>query len=128
MDTFIADGVTILYDRTQVQGTVAAMRDKAVSLSADGTVQLASDAEFVIGKLILVEADLRCTVQTGGVVALPGGFAAALTRGGKIVGATGAAAAKGFIRVAGAVAAELIGARGYITTNADPTNVEVNLT
>lgn len=126
-DTFIADGVTITFDRTLAGGAATTMLNKAVSLSADGTVQLASDAEAVIGKLLLVEADLRCTVQTGGITTFPGGNAAALTRGGKIIGALGAASAKGYIRVAAASAAELILARGQILTNGDTANVEVNL-
>lgn len=126
--TFIADGVTILFDRTQPGNATAAILNKAVSLSADGTVQLASDGEAVVGKLILLEADLRCTVAIGGIVTLPGGASATLTRGGKIVGALGPASAKGFVRVAAASAAELILARGQIITNADTANVEVNLT
>jgi hypothetical protein len=127
-DTFIADGVTITYDRTLPGGTTAAILNKAVSLSADGTVQLAADAEAVVGKLLLVEADLRCTVQTGGVCTLPSGAGATITRGAKIVGDLDGAA-RGFIRAAAAgVAAELLVARGQIWSNADTAAVEVNLT
>jgi hypothetical protein len=127
-DTFIADGVTITFDRTLPGGATAAMLNKAVSLSADGTVQLTSDAEAVVGKLLLVEADLRCTVQTGGVCTLPGGLSATLTRGNKIIGATGTAGAKGFIRIPAASSAEAILARGQIWASDTATAVEVNLT
>lgn len=124
----IADGVTITFDRTLAGGAATTMLNKALSLSADGTVQLASDGEAIVGKLLgPVEADLRCTVQTGGYCTLPGGSGATLTRGNKIVGALGAASAKGFIRIPAASAAEAILAKGQIITNADTANVEVNL-
>lgn len=122
--TFKIDEVTIVY--TDVAGGAAAtMLNKAVSLSADNTVQLASDAEAVIGKLLHVEPDGKCAVQVGGYVTLPGGNAATLTRGNSIVGALGAAAAKGYIRVS--VAAESPKARGFIQENGTTTAVLVRL-
>jgi hypothetical protein len=127
-DTFIADGVTITFDRTLAGGAATTMLNKAVSLSADGTVQLASDGEAIIGKLILVEADLRCSVQDHGICELPGGTGATLTRGAAIVGALGAASAKGYIRIAASgTAAELILCRGRILANGTTTAVEVDL-
>lgn len=128
-DTFIADNSTITFDRTLAGGAATTMLNKAVSLSADGTVQLASDGEAVIGKLILVEADLRCSVQTHGVCELPAGTGpATVTRGSQIVGALGAASAKGYIRsAASGTAAELILCRGRILANATTTAIEVDL-
>jgi hypothetical protein len=123
---FIADGVTITFDRTLPGGTTAAILNHAVSLSADGTVQLTADAEAVVGKLLLVEADLRCTVQIGGICALPSGAGATITRGLKIVGDLDTAA-RGFIRGVAASDAELSVARGQILANADTANVEINL-
>ena len=60
---------TIVYDGTQVGGAAAATLNKAVSLSAAGTVQLASDGEAIIGKLVKVEGDNKATVQTEGLMA-----------------------------------------------------------
>lgn len=125
--TYAIDNSTIVYDGTKVGGAAATMIGQAVSLSAAGTVQLASDAEALVGKLVLVEADNKCTVQTGGYMKLPGGASASLTRGFKVVGALGAASAKGFIReVASATAAELNKGRGQIVDASDTTAVVVN--
>lgn len=96
--TFKIDNSTITFDATQANGAVVAMIGKAVSLSADDTAQLASDGEAVLGKLISVTADLKCSVRVLGFVTLPAGASATVTRGKKIVGALGAASAKGYIR------------------------------
>jgi hypothetical protein len=125
--TYSIDNSTITYDGTKVGGAAATMIGQAVSLSAAGTVQLASDAEALVGKLVLVEPDLKCTVQTGGYMRLPGGNGASLTRGLKVVGALGAASAKGFIReVASGTAAEINKGRGQIVDASDPTQTVVN--
>lgn len=126
--TYLIDNVTIVYNATLAGGTAAVNLLKAVSLSADGTVQLASDGEAIVGQLILVESDNKCTVQTHGTVFFPAGAAAAVTRGKTIVGALGAASAKGYIReAASGTAAELVLARGQIIANGTTTAVEVNL-
>ncbi len=123
--TFKTDGSTIVYDETKVGGS--AQVGLAVTFSADRTVQLVGDGEMVLGKLILVEADDKATVQVGGGMTLPGGDAATLTRGKKIVGDLGAAAAEGYIReVATGTAAELGVARGFIIDD-DATNPIVYL-
>src|ERR1700687_5440543 len=96
--TLIPDGVTIVFDSTLAGGTAAATLNKAVSFSTEQTVQLASHGGAVIGKLILVESDLKCNVQFDGAVVLPGGLAATLTAGTGIVGATGVAGVKGYVR------------------------------
>lgn len=126
--TFKIDAVTIVYDSAQPGGAAATMIGKAVSLSADDTIQLTSDGEAVIGKLLLVEAGNKATVQVGGFCTLPGGASAALTRGKTIIGALGAASAKGYIReAASGTAAELVLARGRIIRNGTTTAVVVQL-
>ncbi len=126
--TMKIDGVTIVYDATKARGGAAAMLDKAVSLSADDTVQLASDGEAVFGKLIQVESDGFATVQRWGMATLPAGASATVTRGNRVVGALGASSAKGYIRdAAAATAAELVRARGNIVNIADTTAVVVDL-
>jgi hypothetical protein len=124
--TFIIDNVTIVFDSTLAGGTAAATLNKAVSLSTDKTIQLASDGEAIVGKLVLVEQDNKATVQVGGCMSLPGGASATLTDGTTIVGALGAASAKGFIRTtASGTAAELVKGSGQIWDASDPTAVVV---
>lgn len=118
------DNSTILYDKTQVNGS--AQVGLAVTLSANDTVALCADGDFVLGKLLKVESDLFCTVLFDGVTDLPAGASASVTLGKKIVGALGAASAKGYIReVATATAAELGRMNGKIINNADTTKVIV---
>ena len=125
--TFITDGATIVFDATLAGGTAAATLSKAVSMSADKTVQLAADAQGVVGKLILVESDLKCTVQIEGCTSLPGGNSATLTLMSGIVGALNPSSARGYIRsAASATAAELLLMNGKIWDASDPTNVVVN--
>lgn len=116
--TFIADGSTITYDATLPGGSAAV--GLAVTLSADRTISTVADAEMVLGKLLKVEKDLRCTVQTGGGMTLPGGTSAGLTRGKKIVGDL-LVAAEGYVREVAASDAELAVARGFIIDD-DATN------
>jgi hypothetical protein len=125
-ETFAIDNSTITYDVTKVNGSASV--GLAVTLSAANTVALAADGEFVLGKLLKVEADNMALVQVKGEVELPGGNGATLTRGKAIVGALNASAAKGYIReVATATAAELGRQRGYIHSAADTAAVQVML-
>jgi len=125
--SFLAGGAStaaIAYDATKAGGSVSV--GLAVTLSAANTVSLAGDGEAVVGKLLLVESDGVCTVQTKGSVTLPGGSGASLTLGKKIVGDLGAASACGYIReVATATAAELGVAVGVILDADTTTAVEV---
>jgi hypothetical protein len=115
----------IVYDKTKVGGAVQV--GLAVTLASAGTVGLAADGNAVKGKLILVESDGFCTVQTKGGCSLPAGTGASLTVGKKIVGAL-LVAAKGYIReVNTATAAELGLARGEIIDGGDTANVKVDL-
>jgi hypothetical protein len=127
--TMKIDAATITYDVTQVRGASAAMIGKAVGpAAAADTVELVSDGEAVLGTLIEVFADGFCTVQHRGFTPLPAGQAATVTVGTQIVGALGAASAKGYIRSANsATAAELIKRGPYIINNADVNNVWCDL-
>lgn len=126
--TFKIDNSTITYDSTKANGAAATMIGKAVTLSADDTVALAVDGDAIIGKLIKVESDNKATVQIEGCCDLPGGDSATVTRGSAIVGALGAASAKGYIRsAASGTAAELIKCRGRILRNGTHTAVIVQL-
>ena len=124
--TYKIDDSTITYDATKAGGS--AQVGLAVTFSADDTVALTADGDAVIGKLILVEADDKCNVMTDGTMTLPGGDGATLTLGATIVGALGAANAKGYIRsAASGTAAELVKARGRIENNNTTTAVVVTL-
>lgn len=116
---------TIVYDKTKTGG--AAQVGLAVTLVSAGAVGLTQDGNGVKGKLIQVEPDV-CNVQIEGGMTLPGGTGATLTVGKKIVGALGAASAKGYVReVAVATAAELGLARGEIIDASVTTAVKIML-
>jgi len=124
----VVDNSTITYSATATGGS--SQVGLAVNFSADAKViQLVGDAEFVLGKLISVESDLRGNVQVKGHMTLPAGSGvASLTLGKKIIGDLGAASAEGYIReVDTAVAAELGLARGYALDDATLTAVEIYL-
>jgi len=124
--TYQIDASTITYLATATGGSASV--GLAVTLSADDTVALAADGDAIEGKLLTVEADGICTVQVDGYCTFPGGSAATLTRGVNIVGALGAASAKGYIRAAASgTAAELIKCRGRIINNGVTTAVTVDL-
>lgn len=120
-ETFEHDN-TIVYDDTKDGGS--AQVGLAVSLEAAAQVTLAGSGEGVIGKLIKVEQDGFCVVQTGGYVTLPGGDSAVLTIGAKVVGDLGAASAEGYIQAA---STEHTVSRGTIVDASDPTAVVVRL-
>lgn len=123
-ETFAHDA-TIVYSATELNGS--AQVGLAVTHEGSETVSLVGDGENVAGKLIKVESDGYCVVQTGGYVTLPGGTAATLTEGLPIVGDL-LVAAEGYIRVAAsATAADLLAARGQIIDSSDAENVVVRL-
>ena len=124
--TYKIDDSTITYDASKAGGSTQV--GLAVTFSDDDTVALTADGEAVRGKLILVEGDGKCNVMTDGTMTLPGGDSATLTLGATIVGALGAASAKGYIRsAASGTAAELVKARGRIENNDTTTAVVVTL-
>lgn len=123
--TFKIDDSTITYSATEVNGS--AQVGLAVTFSDDETVQLVGDGEAVVGKLIKVEKDGYCVVQTAGFMTLPAGTSASLTNGKKIVGDL-LVSAEGYIReVNTATAAELGVQRGMIVDNSVTTAVVVRL-
>jgi hypothetical protein len=123
-ETYKHDG-TIVFSDLEENGS--AQVGLAVTLGTDDTVSLVGDGEFVLGKLILVESDGKCTVQIGGFMHLPAGTGATLTVGKQIVGDL-LVAAEGYIReVAQATAAELAVSRGWIQNNDVTTAVLVRL-
>jgi hypothetical protein len=125
--SFLADGVTIVYDVTQLDGASVTTIGFGVSLSASSTVQLCNDADMVIGRLNIVESDAKAMVQIEGFQRLPGGNGATLTLGTHIVGALGPSSAKGYIRsVNSSVAAELAKQAARIIDVSDTTNVIVD--
>ena len=123
-ETYAHDN-TIVYSATVANGSASV--GLAVSLESDEVVTLAGDGENVLGKLIKVESDGFCVVQTEGYMTLPGGTSATLTAGSKIVGDL-LVSAEGYIRVvATGTAAELGVARGIIIDATTTTAVVVKL-
>lgn len=118
----IAHDDTIVYDATKVGG--AAQVGLAVTVESSGVASLVGDGENVFGKLINVENDGFCVVQTGGFMTLPGGAGATLTAGLKIVGDLGSGATEGYIQ---AVSTQHTVSRGMIIDSSTATAVVVKL-
>lgn len=126
IETFVIDDSTITYSSTADGGSTAV--GKAVTLAGNRTIELAADADPILGKLMLVEADGAAAVITKGVVTLPGGDGATLTVNLPIVGDLGPSNAKGYVRIAAsATAAEVLAARGFIEDSSTATAVVVHL-
>lgn len=124
-ETYAHDSA-IVYDATKVGGSASA--GLACTLISAGTVSLTGADEQVEGKLIKVEPNGFCVVQNGGNMQLPGGSAATLTVGAKIVGALGSASAEGYIKAAASgTAAHHVISRGEIVDASDTANVVVRL-
>lgn len=120
------DNSTITHSAATAGGSASV--GLAVNYSASKTVRLVSDAEPVLGILVSVEPDLTCTVHCGPVITAKGGASATLTPGSKIVGALGAASAKGYIRsVAAGTLAEVAVAKGEIMDAETTTAVQVRM-
>lgn len=120
-ETFAHDD-TIVYDATKVGGS--AQVGLAVTLESSKTASLIGDGENLLGKLIKVESDGFCVVQTGGYMTLPGGSGATLTAGLRVVGDLGAASAEGYIQ---AVSTQDTVSRGMIIDSSTTTAVVVRL-
>jgi hypothetical protein len=119
--TFVADGVTILYDVTQAGGS--AQVGKAVMMAAggvNGVVALTADGAFVVGVLEKVEPDLKCTILTGDYIQVPA--AAAMANGQRIVGAL-SGGNRGYVRAAvAATLADVANQRGVVVEVTDTLN------
>lgn len=127
-DDFGVGTATIVYDETEDGGSAqVGLAVTPVAVSAGKTeIDLVGDAGAVLGKLLRVEPDGACTVQVAGGMTLPGGDAATLTIGTKIVGDLGAAGALGYVRsVAAATLAEVAVASGKILDPSTTTAVQV---
>jgi hypothetical protein len=127
----VAYDSTITYDATKSNGSASV--GLAVTFVSQGTVGLTQDGDMVAGKLIRVNDDSTCSIQIEGGMTLPGGVSATLTAGSPIVGALGAASAKGYIRSVAATtgsyvqatATETQKARGIILDSSTTTAVAV---
>lgn len=121
-ETYAYDS-TIVYDATVAEG--AAQVGLAVTLTgnADRTVSTVGDGEKVFGKLLKVEKDGFCAVQTSGFCTFPSGNAAAVTIGSAFVGALNASSAEGYIKAATTAGV----ARGAIVDNDVLTAIIVKL-
>jgi hypothetical protein len=124
--TFTYDNSTITYSATEEGGSAVVGRAVTFSAAA-GVIETVADGEFVLGRLVKVESDGKCTVQTKGVMELPAGTTATLTLGKAIVGDL-LIAAEGYIReVNTATAAELGVQNGKIWEATTTTAVVVHL-
>lgn len=116
---------TIVYNPLLVGGS--AQVGLAVTLESSDVVSLVGDGEQVEGKLIKVEPGGVCVVQNAGTMELPGGTAATLTPGSKIVGDL-LVSAEGYIQSAAAgTAAHHVVSRGTIVDASVTTAVVVRL-
>ena len=94
---FSIDNSTITFERGVGNGTSHVGR--WCSLSADMTVQLAADGEGLVGKLLKVQANGLATLEFEGArMKADAGDGITLVRGRGIVGALGAASARGYVR------------------------------
>lgn len=126
-DTFIADGSTIVFDRTVARGTSAAGRAVGIKSTTDNVIELVADGQAILGRLERVEADGKCVVQIGGYMKLPAGTSPNLARNGKLVGCL-LTAARGYVRApVAATAADVLASRGVVVEITDTTNVGVFL-
>lgn len=117
---------TIVYDATKANGSASV--GLGVTLEGSEVVSLVGADEQVEGKLIKVESDGFCVVQTHGVMELPGGNGATLTEGARIVGALNASSAEGYIKAAASgTAAHHVVSRGRIIDSSVSTAVVVEM-
>lgn len=130
--TLTIDNSTITASATEDGGSAAV--GKAVTFSADNTVQLVAANELVLGKLISVNVasgDLRCVVQVGGFMELPKGTNYSGAPGDRIIGDV-LVAAEGYVKhvadAATPTAAEVnavLNGRGIVYDDSDASNVVV---
>lgn len=129
--TFKADGADIVYSATTPFGSAVAGRAVTQTGQADGVVRLAGAGDVVSGKLLHVEHDGYCAIQTSGVFDLPKGDGATVV-GTAVVGDV-RGAVRGYIRsvaasgaaYAEAAADETQNGRGRVINDADADAVEI---
>lgn len=118
--TYVADGVTIVADKTQPGGS--AQVGKAVMLVGPGAgvIALTNDGAFVLGTLEAVDPDGKCVVQTGDYIQVPA--AASMSVGQRMVGAL-SGGNRGYVRAAvAATLADVAMQRGAVVDATDPLN------
>jgi hypothetical protein len=102
--TIQGDGSTIKYDITKKNRSDAV--GKAFKINADSKGELVADGDEIEGKVIDVEDDHKFTAAyMFGGLRFPLGDAQTVSKGDRIVGALGAASAKGHVKAASTVAA-----------------------
>lgn len=122
-----AHDATIVYDETKVGNSEQVGLAVTFTGEAADTVSLVGDNEMVNGKLLKVEGDGFCAVQTHGEMTLPAGTSATITQGLPIVGDL-LGSAEGYIQASGAGSAAIAQlARGTIVNNSVTTAVVVDL-
>jgi hypothetical protein len=126
--TYAIDGTTITFAADQVNGSAVAGRAVGLVAGTANMVELVVAGQDILGRLDNVAGDGACTVQIEGQAFLPAGNAVTLVRGDKIVGALGAAAARGFIGPAdGTSGATALAGRHRIDDTTTATAIDVYL-
>ena len=126
--TFLVDGTSIVHSATAKDGSASAGLAVGLVAGTEDTVELVVDGQNVLGRLLHVEADGTCAVQVEGVCELAAGNGATVTRGAPVVGALGAASARGYVRaIAPATLADVAQGRHRILKAADPTKMQIHL-
>ena len=125
--TYAIDGVTITFSADQVNGSSVAGRAVGLVAGTAQTVELVAAGQDVLGRLDNVAADGACTVQIEGQCFLPQGNAVTVVRGDKIIGALGAASARGFIGPPSADAAGALAGRHRVDDVTTTTAIDVYL-
>jgi hypothetical protein len=124
--THLVNDVLLAYNKLMPGGSLYVGR--AVRFNANKSIGLSADGQPVHGRLEVVEGDGKAVITSKGFAEFPGGNAAALTPGSKIVGALDAGAVGGCIRnVAAATLAEVAVANHAIVDASDPTKVMVEM-
>jgi hypothetical protein len=125
--TFLVDGSTITYSDTASLGSAVAGRAVSLVAGTQFAVELTNTGTPVLGRLDHVESDGTCVVQIEGECKLPQGNAVDVARGGKVVGALGAASARGYIGPPAVTAQGALDARHTVLDDATATAISVYL-
>jgi hypothetical protein len=125
--TFLIDGVTITYSDTATLGSAVAGRAVSMVAGSQFVVELTNTGTAVLGRLDHVEPDGVCVVQIEGECKLPQGNAVDVVRGNKIIGALGAASARGYVGPPTADVAGALAARHTVLDDAVSTAISVYL-
>ena len=118
--TFIIDGTSVTYSATAAGGS--AQVGQWVQLTAARTVGLTGNGSEVLGLLLVVHHDGKCTVQTGGYATGPA--TGTVNAGDRVVGS----ATAGSVRAAAAATlADVAAQRGFVIDASTPARTVVLL-